>query len=452
MSRFLSQVFLGWVMLTGAMPAAPLVPVPPPAGPVLLKGGAVHPVAGPVSPRADVLIEKGRIAAIGPDLKAPANAQVIDVQGRRVYPGLILAGTNLGTQEISAINGTRDTTETGLINPNARAQVAVNPDNSHIGVTRFNGVLTALVVPLGSGSGVTAPIVAGQSALMRLEGWTWEDMTVQASVGLHVYWPQMTIDRRPRAGRSVEEQQRGIDRRIKVLREAFVTAEAYGRAKDAGGAATDLRWEAMLPFVRGERPVFVHADELKEIEAALDWAKTQPRLRLVLVGGLDAPRVASRLKQADIPVVLGGTHQLPLRRDDAYDAAFSAAAKLHAAGVRFCLGPIGETSNGQDRNLAYQAAKAAAHGLPADEALKAITLYPAQILGVGGELGSIEVGKRATLIVTDGDPLEIPTEVTLALIDGAPITLRSRHTELRDKYRERIRRTNEQKGAAPSAP
>jgi imidazolonepropionase-like amidohydrolase len=452
MNRFPFRVLFGWVVLAGVAAAGPLVPVVPPATPVLLKGGAVHPVSGPVLPRADVLIEKGRIAAIGPDLKAPANAQVVEVSGRRVYPGLFLAATNLGMQEISGIAGTRDTAETGLINPNARAQVAVNPDNSHIGVTRFNGVLTALVVPLGAGSGPTQPIVAGQSALMRLEGWTWEEMTLRSSVGLHVFWPEMKIDRRPRATRPVEEQQRGIERRLKTLREAFVTADAYGRAKAAGGAATDLRWEAMLPFVRGEQPVLVHADELREIEAALDWAQTQPRLRIVLVGGLDSPRVAARLKAADIPVIVGGTHQLPLRRDDGYDAVFGVAAKLHAAGVRFCLAPLGETGQGQDRNLAYQAAKAAAHGLPADEALKAITLYPAQILGVAGELGSLEVGKRATLIVTDGDPLEIPTNVQLAFVDGASITLRSRHTDLRDKYQERIRRTNAQKNSPVTNP
>lgn len=168
---------------------------------------------------------------------------------------------------------------------------------------------------------------------------------------------------------------------------------------------------------------------------------------MTLVGGLDSWRVASRLKAADVAVVLGGTHQLPLRRDDAHEAAFTVAARLHAAGVRFCIASGGEVANGTDRNLAYQAAKAAAHGLPPAEALKAITLYPAQLLGVGDELGSIETGKRATLIVTDGDPLEIPTQVQLAFIDGAAIELRSRQTELHEKYRERIRRTNAAKAA-----
>jgi len=437
-----------------ALPAASLVPALPATTPLLLRGGTVHPIVNPSLPGHDVLIVNGRIASIGPRLAPPAHARIIDVAGRHIYPGLIAAHTALGVQEIGSIVGTNDLAETGRINPNARAQVAVNPDNNHLGVTRFNGVLTALVTPADRSPGTAAPaLIAGQSALMRLEGWTWEEMTLRASVALHVYWPDVRLDRRPQATRTLEVQQKEIDGRLRVVREAFASARAYGLAGRQGNPrATDLRWEAMQPFVNGERPVFVHADELKQIESALDWARSEPRVRMTLVGGLDAWRVAARLKEAGIPVVLGGTHQLPLRRDDAHDAAFTVAAKLHAAGVRFCIAPAGEAGHGNDRNLAYQAATAAAHGLPAAEALKAVTLYPAQLLGVGDELGSIEPGKRATLIVTDGDPLEIPTRVHLAFIDGSAIALRNRQTELHDKYRERIRRVTEGGSPAVAAP
>jgi imidazolonepropionase-like amidohydrolase len=442
----LPSLLCGSIFLAMLAPtvAAPLIPAPPVTTPLLLRGGTVHPVASLPVAGADVLIMQGRIAAVGARLTAPPDARVIDVTGRHVYPGLVAANTSLGVQEIQSIAGTRDVTETGRINPNARAQVAVNPDNSHVGVTRYNGVLTALVTPQSREPyGPVTALIAGQSALMRLEGWTWEDMTVRDRVALHVYWPSVTVDRNPQAKKSPGDQQKDIDARLRELREAFATARTYAQAKAAGTTVdTDLRWEAMRPYVRGERPVFVHADELKQIESILNWAQTEPSVRVTLVGGLDSWRVASRLKAADIAVVLGGTHQLPLRRDDAHDAAFTVAAKLHAAGVRFCIAPGGEVANGTDRNLAYQAAKAAAHGLPPEEALKAITLYPAQLLGVGDELGSIETGKRATLIVTDGDPLEIPTQVQLAFIDGAAIELRSRQTELHEKYRERIRRTN----------
>lgn len=449
--QFLTTSLLG-IALSAVALAAPLVPVPAPATPVLLRGGTVHPVSGPDLPGADVLIVQGKISAIGPRLAAPPGTRIVEVAGRHVYPGLIAANTMLGVHEISSIAGTRDVAETGQINPNARAQVAVNPDNSHLGVTRLNGVLSALVTPANEAAGTAAPaLIAGQSALIRLEGWTWEDMTLRGSVALHVYWPSLTLDRRPQALKTLDDQQKETGSQLAAIREAFATARAYaqGSAGDRRPEA-DLRYEAMRPFVTGERPVFVHASELKQIESALDWAKTEKTIRLTIVGGLDAWRVAARLKQADIPVILGGTHALPLRRDDPYDAAFSVAAKLHAAGVRFCIAPAGEVDRGNDRNLAYQAAKAAAHGLPAAEALKAVTLYPAQLLGVGDQLGSIEIGKRATLIVTDGDPLEIPTQIQLAFIDGAEVTLRSRHTELRDKYHERIRRVKEARPAPPA--
>ena len=238
--------------------AAPPVPAPHLTTPLLLRGGTVHPVSGPSPGKADVLIVKGRIAAIGSKLKTPADAQIVDVAGRHLYPGLIAANTVLGVHEISSIVATQDIAETGQINPNARAQVAVNPDNSHLGVTRLNGILSALVTPYSTSAGTATPaLIAGQSALMRLDGWTWEEMTLRDTVALHVYWPDVTLDRRPRAAKSAEEQQKEIDRKLQAVREAFATSRAYQRAKDSGGRPqTDTRWEAMRPYLRGERPVF----------------------------------------------------------------------------------------------------------------------------------------------------------------------------------------------------
>ncbi|MGH8020552.1 MAG: amidohydrolase family protein [Opitutaceae bacterium] len=279
------------------------------------------------------------------------------------------------------------------------------------------------------------------SALIRLDGWTWEDLTVKPAVALHIYWPSMAIDYNPRAKPAVEEQQKKIDERIELIEDAFLDARAYLRAKESGvgGHDADLRWEAMIPVLKRELPVCVHADDLVQINAALDWAK-EAEVNMILVGGRDAWRVATRLAEADVPVIIGGTLGLPARRDAGYDAVYSNPAKLHAAGVRFCIAGSAQASfNGNDRNLPYEAGMAAAFGLPPEEALKAVTLYPAQILGAGAELGSIEAGKRATLIVTDGDPLEIATQVHMAWIDGARIDLRSRHTGLYEKYRQRPR-------------
>lgn len=425
--------------------ASTVLPAKRPAGPVLLRGGEVHTVSGAVLSRTDVLLANGKIVQIGSKLAAPAGAEVVDVTGQRVYPGFISANTTVGLDEIGAIRASLDSSEIGAVNPNVRAQVAFNPDSEMIPVARANGILTVCATPVATNEGQPVPgLLAGTSSLMRLDGWTWEEMTVRGAVGVQLYWPSpVAAQRGPApAPTAAEEARKRYADQVKLIRQAFATARAYQRAKDAAGgkiAETDLRWEAMLPVLRGELPVFVHADDLKQIAAVLDWAREETGLKLVLVGARDAWRLADRLKAADIPVIIDGSSVLPARRDDGYDDGYANAGRLQAAGVRFCIASPSSESGGpaNARNLPYEAGMAASFGLPPDEALKAITLYPAEILGVGAELGSIEVGKRATLIVTDGDPLEIPTQIKQAYIDGARIELRTRQTDLYDKYRQR---------------
>ena len=420
--------------------ASTVIPAKRPAPPVLIRGGTVHTVSGAVLPGADVYLADGRIVTIGAKVKAAPGTRVIDATGKHLYPGFISPHSQVGLAEILSVRATVDTAEVGPVNPNARALLAVNPDSELIPVTRINGVLTTHVAPLAASESGGAPaLFAGTSALLRLDGWTWEDLALRPAVALYVYWPSMAVTTGGRAARPPEEQRREIEARIKVLTDTFAAARAYAGAKAAGQTVdTDLRLEALLPVLRGEVKLFIHADDLRQIHAALDWAAAQ-KLAFTLVGGRDSWLVAPRLKEAGVAVVLSGTFNLPARRDEAYDTPYATAAKLHAAGVAFCigLGTDGASEPGNERNLPYEAALAAAHGLPPAEALKAVTLYPAQILGVAGELGSLEPGKRATLIITDGDPLEIPTKIEHAFIDGAAIDLRSRHTELYDKYRQR---------------
>jgi imidazolonepropionase-like amidohydrolase len=415
--------------------ASDSIPAARPTKPLLLRGATVHTVSSADLPATDVLIVGGKISALGAKLAAPKDAQVVDVTGKHIYPGLISAYTGMGLTEFNSVRGSVDLAETGTLNPNSRAQPALNPDSEHIPVSRANGILTALSVPLSSG------LIGGTSTLIRMDGWTWEDLTLRPAVALHVYWPNMTVNRDPNAPRPAADQERAINDNIKHLREAFASARAYLKAKEGAGKPVDLdsRWEAMIPVLRGDLPVFVHADEKKQIESAVAWAKAE-KLKVTLVGGIEAWKVADLLKANDIPVIVSPVLTLPLHREDPYDATYANPGKLFAAGVRFCIandGGSAEMGTMADRNLPYQAGKAAAYGLPPAEALKAITLYPAQLLGVAAELGSIEVGKRATLIVTDGDPIEIPTRVEQAYIDGARIDLSSKHTRLYDKYRQK---------------
>jgi len=420
-------------MVTGvAAQNAAQIPAPPQARAIALIGGTVHPVSGPAMENATVVFENGKVSAIGLHAAIPDNAERIDISGRHLYPSLIDAATTLGLVEIGAVRATRDYSETGQINPNVRAEVAINPDSEILPVTRANGIALALSVPRGG-------LISGTSALIMLDGWTWEQMTLRAPVGLHVNWPSMT----PRRGwwitKSEEEQRKQMKQNLKKLEEAFAEARAYKAAKDAEarqGAIyhdTDSRWEAMRPVFDKSLPVFVAADEVKQIQAAVHWAETE-NLRLVIVGGHDAWRVTDLLKEHNVPVVYGRVHALPRRRWEAYDTPFTTPKKLYDAGVKFCIASF---DNSNVRNLPYQAATAAAYGLPKAEALKAITLYPAEILGVADRVGSIEVGKDATLIVTDGDPLEIRTQVEHVFIQGRHIDLGNKHTALYHEYSEK---------------
>jgi len=431
-----SQLILVVISLVSFSTAYPQnygqVPAAPQDRAIALVGGTVHTVSGPVLQNATVLMENGKITAIGSDVRVPPGVERLDISGKHVYPSLIDANTTLGLIEIGQVRATSDLAETGSINPNVRAEAALNPDSELLPVTRANGVALALSVPQGG-------VISGTSALIMLDGWTSEQLTLKAPVGLHINWPAMTI-RRGRsfffAPQSEEEQRKQMNENLQRIRETFAEARAYKKAKEAEQQkgvpyhATDSRWEAMIPVLEKKIPVFVNANEIKQIQAAVQWAADED-IKLVITGGYDAWRVADLLKAKDIPVVYGPVHRLPSRRWDDYDTPFAAPMKLHQAGVRFCITDF-ESENA--RNLPYQAATAAAYGLPKDEALKAITLYPAQILGAADRVGSLEIGKDATLFVADGDPLEIKTQVSQLFIQGRKIDLGNKHRALYEKY------------------
>ena len=290
-------------------------------------------------------------------------------------------------------------------------------------------------------------------------------MTVAAPVGLRVEWPDMNIDRAPDARTKPEEQEKKRDEAIRSIKEAFATARAYATARAAAAdgdgppVSVDARWEAMLPVLSGEVPVIVAADDLAQIEAAVEWAEEE-EVRLILSGADDAWRTADLLAGKGIPVLLGPVLSMPPRSWEPYDTAYRNPARLHQAGVSFCLSASGGSGfrAPNTRNLPYNAAMAEAFGLPHDAAIRAITLSPAEILGVADRLGSIDVGKDATVILTDGDPLDIRTRVVRAWIDGREVSLESRHTRLYERYKNRpkpgpktaaVRCSESQTGATP---
>ena len=420
--------------LVGFAPAAQAaVPVPgaPQARPVAIVGATIHPVSGPAIEGGTIVFTGGRIVAVGPaaSVTVPDDAERVEGTGLSVYPGLIDPFTTLGLSEVSSVRATVDSREIGRVNPGGRAEVAYHPESEILPVTRSNGVLVAGVAPDGAG------LLPGQAAAMVLDGWTWEDATLRSSIGMVVNWPGMLLVRGENAP-SEERQRENRDQALRSLRATFADARAYRAAKQNGGTATDLRWEAMIPVLERRVPLFVVAEEILQIEAAVAFAQAES-LRLVIVGGYDAPEAASLLDRNDIPVIVSSIHRLPRRRGDAYDTPYTVPARLAAAGVRFAIANGGIWN---ERNLPYATATAVAYGLDPDAALRAITLDAATILGVADRVGSLEAGKDATLIVTTGNPLEQPSQVVRAWIGGRAVDLNDRQKTLNDKYREKYRR------------
>jgi imidazolonepropionase-like amidohydrolase len=397
-------------------------------------------VSGPVIENGTVVIQNGKIAAVGASVNIPANAEKIEGIGLSVYPGMIDAGTSLGLAEIGqGANATMDVAETGTMNANAKAIIAVNPHSSHVNVTRVNGVTTVHTAPSGG-------MISGQSAVINLNGSTQSEMAVVPTSGLIINFPRVSTfgGFTPGVGPQTIDFNEAVKRRdaqIDELKKIFKNAENYGRARDAYARdkslpkpATDLRLDAVVPYVRGERPIFFTVERERDIRAVIKFV-AEMKVKGVIVGGQEAWRAADGLKRHNMAVVYTNIYNLPVRDDDAYDYLFEAPAKMKQAGVRFAIG----TGDGgaEVRDLPYHAGLAGAFGLSKDDALKSVTLYPAQILGVAESLGSIEVGKMANIVVTDGDLLEPRTNVKHVFIEGRLIPLTSRHTELFDSFKDR---------------
>ncbi|MGC9970744.1 MAG: amidohydrolase family protein [Bryobacteraceae bacterium] len=403
----------------------------------LLRGGTVHPVSGADIANGAVLVRDGKIVEIGARVAPPKGVRVIDVKGLHVYPGMIDSATEIGLSEISSVRETSDTAEIGDFNPQLRAIIAVNPASEHIPVTRANGITSVIAGPSGG-------IVSGQAALIHLDGWTWQEMGIRPSAAMLLQFPVLQVasrrfalevpgEDRPRA--TLAEARRNYERQLQRLREFFEQARRYRKAKAAGapGFETDLKLEAMLPVLEGKLPLVVHAERERAIREAIRFGE-QEKLRIVIAEATEAWKVAAELKAKNIPLILGPTLELPLEEDDPYDKPFTAPGELHKAGVKFAFGSFG---NQFARNLPYQAAAAVAFGLPYQEALKAVTLNAAEIWGVSDQIGSIEKGKWADLIVTDGDPLETRTQIKQEFIKGRAVDLDNKQRRLYEKYLNR---------------
>ena len=403
---------------------------------VAIRNATIVPVTSAAIPNGTIVFDHGVITAVGANVAIPANATVIDGTGLFVYPGLIDSGSHVGLEEISAVPGTVDTAELGDINPNARAEIAVNPHSNVIPVTRVNGITTVVTEPEGG-------IISGSSAMIQLAGWTPQEMTLKAPLAMHIHFPRLrsnSFDEVPQDEEAAKEATKNYTKQIDKLRDVFKDAQAYAKATAARTNHPDIKrndrdviLEALVPVVEGREPVVMHANLERDIRAALKFAD-EFKLKVILADAEDVARVIPELKSRNIPVILGPILSLPPREDDPYDLVFTNAKTLNDAGIPFAI----QSQDAHNaRNLPYQAAACAAFGLPKDVALRSVTIAPAQIFGLADKIGSLETGKLANIIMTDGDPLEIVTHVRRLFIGGEEITLDTNQTLLWEKFKAR---------------
>ncbi|RLS42257.1 MAG: imidazolonepropionase [Planctomycetota bacterium] len=426
-------LLLSLLVACSTVVASDQIPGAPQKKPIALVNAVVHTLTGPPVEKCTIIFDEGKITDVGQGLAMPAKAEIIDLKGQHVYPSMIEAHSQIGLTEIAAVRATIDFAETGSINPNVSAHVAVNPDSELIPVTRANGVLIAVSAPAGG-------LVSGKASVMQLDGWTCEDMTVKPDIALVIHWPQMVPQPRPKDAKAEEGKTEKKNQAMKDLRDLFDHARAYSKARPANPAAQffDSRLEAMLPVVEGKIPLLVAADRADQIQSAVAFGVEQ-NVRVIIFGGYDAEACAELLRRYSVPVIIDAIHKDPRREHEDYDAAFTLPERLRQAGVKFCISGSGRSETWNTRNLPYQAATAAAYGLPYEDAMRSVTIWPAEILGIADRVGTLEKGKDATLFVSDGDPLETETQVTAAWIQGRKVDLTSRHTQLFEKYSEKYR-------------
>ena len=427
----MKKIFLIVLVLCAAIVNAQenMHPSPAQAGPVVIKNAFIHLGNGKVFESGYISFEKGKITAVGNgDNASMPSAMVIDAKGKHVYPGIIAASTNLGLVEVSSVRASNDYAELGDINPNIHSLVAYNTDSKVINTLRTNGVLLANIVPQGG-------IISGASSVVQLDAWNWEDAAYKTDNGIHFNMPVL-MNRpnqfRRRQGEQVDIVKVGLDR-IEATRKFFREARAYN--SEATHTAANLKFEAVKGLFDKTQSFFVHCDLVKEMLMAVDLA-TEFGFKLVIVGGSDSWIIADLLKQNNVAVILSNPHSLPAADDDDVDQPYKTGAALQKAGVLFTICDDEASGYWQQRNLPFLAGTLSAYGLSKEEALTAITLNAAKILGIDAITGSLEAGKDANIVISEGDLLDMKSsKVIHAFIQGREINLDNKQTQLFERYK-----------------
>lgn len=410
-----------------------IYPAPANKGMILLTNGTIHTGNGKVISNGSILINKEKIEKVGTGISAPSGAQVIDLKGKHVYPGLISPLTNLGLMESgSGAPGYDDYSEIGELNPSVRSIVAYNSDSKVINVLRSNGILFANVVPQSERG--SSQLLSGTSTVVQLDAWNWEDAAYKMDGQMHYNMPSLR-PRRSRfgAGGAQSSPVKAAMKNIDKVKSFFKAAKSYNA--EEVHKETNLNYEAAKGLFNKEQKLFVHCDGVKEMLLAIDFVK-EFGFDVVIVGGADSWQIAPLLKENNIAVIFGQPHSLPASHDDDIDQPFKTPAMLQKAGVLFALSDVDRTTRG--RNLMYNAGTAAAYGLSKEEALSAITYNAARIFNMDKTTGTIEEGKDANIIVSSGDILDMESSIVeRAFIQGRKINLENHQTQLAERYEKK---------------
>ncbi len=425
------SIILSLVSCLSAAAQETVYPAPAFNGMVLIQNGTVHTGNGQVLSNTSILINKGKIEKIGTDIVAPGNnVTVVNAAGKHVYPGLILSNCNIGLREIgSQVRGSNDFNELGELNPNIESIVAYNTESKIINTLRSNGILLANIIPSGQ-------LLAGSSSVVQFDAWSFEEAAYNKNGAMHFYMPSLFNRPRDGAARVAREPEanpmKAAMDRIEKVKAFFREAKVY-EAKS--NPATNLKFESVKGLFNKSQKLFVHCNLVKEMLVAVDFVK-EFGFDVTIVGGSESFQIAQLLKQNNLSVILQQLHSLPTSEDDDIDQPFKTPVALQQAGVLFAI--TDEDGQTTGRNLMFNAGTAASYGLGKEEALAAVTLNAAKILGIADRTGSIEVGKDANIIISEGDILDMKSSiVTKAFIQGRDIDLNDKHKQLNERYKKK---------------
>lgn len=406
-----------------------ITPAPKQSKSILIMNAIAHVGNGEVIENAAIGVKDGKIVLAADArvirLDMSAYDTIIYASGQHLYPGFIAPNSTLGLVEVEAVRATRDFAEVGTFKPSVRSVIAYNTDSEVIPTVRSNGVLMLQVTPRSG-------IVSGTSSVVQLDAWNWEDAVVKLDDGVHLNWPSMHHKHNDK-GKTKIELMKNYDQQLTEINTFFSEAKAYLQNKSS--AVKEIRFEALRGVFDGSQTLYVHADDTKQLGEAIAFKRDMKLNKVVIVGGYDSWLMTKELKEENIGVMLPRVHSLPMYNEDEVNLPYQLPARLYKEGVKFCFQNQGDMEAMGTRNLPFLAGTAVAYGLPYEEAIRALTLSPAEMMGCAEQVGTLEVGKDATLFISKGDALDMMTnDVVYALIQGRTIDLTNKQTELYEKY------------------